>query len=569
MNRIIFSVLVLALILGFQTTGFTMGSTPQFTSELAAQAETDECFNQIGGEYKPGPNCSSDDIPKSNHSYCWGLTKAGSKLWFGTGSNMLCLVQAFRAYQNGNDAKPFQNSMWTCEYDAGKYLESGEMNVPIPEIFSDYRPPRIYTYDMVTRQFTNVSDSLANTQAGMLLQTTFGLRSAGSIGNLVFLAGPVALGEGINMFVFDATTGGLITAKTMTQYQNIRKWLVMSGVLYTTVADESGGGKILRWTGSPTNPLSFEEVGVIKGSGTEIVEHNGRIFIGTWPSRTADELQMAGLWMSPVVPEGGLTPAHLNAWTQVWKADEFEPDPFNANLYGCGAMASYGGYLYWGTMHVHGKVAMVYTENFDSLSALSLVGTYFNSWRASSVFRGKDFGGSKKVELLYGKSYLPVYVELSPYFGYWVHRPNNMGGVSGKYGDAGFGNPYNNYIWSMAVYKDQLFVGTMDHSYIWLDWENLMRVYFDGVYIPLPKLNFPTLSQDEYGADLWRFPSTSEPAKLVTRDGFGNYANYGFRSTVVDEDHGLFIGTANPMNIFQDSNGNSMSGWELYRVYEE
>ena len=55
----------------------------------------------------------------------------------------------------------------------------------------------------------------------------------------------------------------------------------------------------------------------------------------------------------------------------------------------------------------------------------------------------------------------------------------------------------------------------------------------------------------------------------MTKDGFGNYANYGFRSTVVDEDHGLYIGTANPMNIFQDSYGNSMSGWELYRVYED
>ena len=36
----------------------------------------------------------------------------------------------------------------------------------------------------------------------------------------------------------------------------------------------------------------------------------------------------------------------------------------------------------------------------------------------------------------------------------------------------------------------------------------------------------------ELGADLWRFPSESEPAQAVTQTGFGNPMNFGIRNMV-------------------------------------
>ena len=37
-------------------------------------------------------------------------------------------------------------------------------------------------------------------------------------------------------------------------------------------------------------------------------------------------------------------------------------------------------------------------------------------------------------------------------------------GVKPKWGRSGLGNLYTNYIWSMEVYNDRLYVGTMDMS---------------------------------------------------------------------------------------------------------
>ena len=49
----------------------------------------------------------------------------------------------------------------------------------------------------------------------------------------------------------------------------------------------------------------------------------------------------------------------------------------------------------------------------------------------------------------------------------------------------------------------------------------------------------------------------------------GNYTNYGFRSVAVDENTGLYIGTANPAGLYTDRYGNNKGGWELYRVFAQ
>ena len=194
MKKLSLSFIVTGLCLTLALPGFGMGGRPPFESQLMARAEVDECFNGIGQPYQPGPDCGRYDTPKANQAYLWGLTKAGNKLWFGTAANMLCLVRAFNAYSDDDsggtwqdllsNVHPYQNDLWACEYDDGLYPQS-EMVSTVPEIFSDYRPPQIYTYDISARVLTNMTDAISGVTDRLRLENTFGLRSAGSIGNLV------------------------------------------------------------------------------------------------------------------------------------------------------------------------------------------------------------------------------------------------------------------------------------------------------------------------------------------------------------------------------------------------
>ncbi len=473
---------------------------------------------------------------------------------------MVCLVRAYDDFMGNIELAPTLNNLWVCEYSAGQYAKT-RMQDDLPDVFSDYRPPKIYTYNITSGALTEKTAQITSTEAQGLLQNTFGLRSAASFGNLVFLAGPMALGDGINMFVFNAQSGELVGAQNLPGYQNIRKWLVVDGVLYAAVANQDWTGSVLRWTGSEASPFSFDEVGRLDSDGAEITIHNGRIIVGTWPRQENGVPTLAGIWMSPFVPEGGLTKAQADSWVKVWQADEYEPDPLNAATYGVGPMASYGGYLFWGTMHVMGRTAPTFIKTYN-IQREDYLKTFLKTRRATALFRGINFEGEKRIELLYGDPLLTVYVpsDVPGGSGSWVYKKNNMGGKRGKYGLSGFGNKFNNYTWTMAIYKNQLFVGTMDYSYLVLDWNNLQQENFP-VNIPFSP------RKDQYGADLWRFPSPDSAAVLVSRNGLGNYTNYGFRSVVVDEDTGMYLGTANPANIAQDGHGNPIGGWELIRVY--
>jgi hypothetical protein len=65
-------------------------------------------------------------------------------------------------------------------------------------------------------------------------------------------------------------------------------------------------------------------------------------------------------------------------------------------------------------------------------------------------------------QLLDGAAALPAYQS-----GKWVSNPNNTG--KPVYGPAGFGNPFNTYTWSGAVYQGRLYFGTFDWSYLLAD----------------------------------------------------------------------------------------------------
>jgi len=134
---------------------------------------------------------------------------------------------------------------------------------------------------------------------------------------------------------------------------------------------------------------------------------------------------------------------------------------------------------------------------------------------------------------------------------------------------AGFGNPFNVYAWNMNVYKNCLYVGTLDLSVFAIGIleknPNILR-FFMSLYDP-KDLSFPTEVADAIvnsrlspevlalmkkffgGGDLWK-SCDGLNWMPVTLNGFGNYHNYGIREVIPvrkdGKDKALAIGTANP-----------------------
>jgi len=176
-----------------------------------------------------------------------------------------------------------------------------------------------------------------------------------------------------------------------------------------------------------------------------------------------------------------------------------------------------------------------------------------NSERAISIFRGRDFGTAQEdLDIVYGHADMPVYVA-----GAWQTLPNNMG-EDPLWGNAGFNNPTNNYTWTMAVYDNRLWVGTMDWS--WLLADALASVIAD---LDVPDVKLPTVTTR--GADLWYFPSADSPALPESIGGVGNPSNYGIR-TVLSDSSGFYLGMANPMNLLTDPDVGPVGGWELIKL---
>lgn len=519
--------------------------------ELLAKAAPDECYDGIGNIYPPGPPCMQG-IPKVNQANVWGLAKSGDSLWFGTAPNVHCLV--FGGYLN--ITQPHETKSWVCEFGESQY------SPPFPEAYGDLRPPHIYMYDLQSQALIEKSPN------DPLFSATVGIRSAGSLGPIVILAGPSLMG-GINLFAFNAETSDYLGSINLPEFTNIRKWLVVDGVLYTAVRNISGGGNVLRWQGNENDLFQFEIVGNLDSEGSELAFHEGRIFVSTWPNLQTSTPSLSGLFMSPIVPERGLTAVDSAGWQKVWQSNDYEPDPVTAATYGGGALASFDGYLYWGTMHVPFVATLAHINVYGSpKTQLGLVNTILRTHRAVSIFRGKDFGmPSEKITLLYGEKNLSVYAydPLSG-TGKWELSANNMN-IEPLWGKSGFNNFYNSYTWTMAVYQNQLFVGTMDYSYLFRDGLALLVEYVLGVSLdPNLELDLPTPL--DFGADLYRFYSSDEPPFTESLDGVGNYSNYGIRTMLSDDS--LYLGSANPMNLMTDLEDNKPEGgWELLRLAKD
>lgn len=536
------------------------------------KADPDECFNGVGQPYSgtvslgcsDSPIYNMDTQPKVNQAYVWGLTKYNEDVWLGTAPNTLCLVYGGFLGQTSSTQTP----SYVCEFGNSQY------SPPAPPAIGDWRAPDAFVYDLNTATLVNRDVNPANfpsatLQDSLRFTNTLGIRSAGVytsvISNTVFLAGP-ALTGGIHMFAYDADTGGFISSTNVISYTNIRKWINVDGYLYTGVRKNDGSGAVLKYVGDPSVPgqiFEFEEVGmpVASSEAAELAFHDGRLFVSTWPVTG----KPASLWMSPVIPSGGLTSADKDNWQKVWQINQYDPNMLTAAMTGGGALASFNGYLYWGTMHVPFMAFSAHMqlfppdpgwdqETYNSYLIASLLGNH----RAISIFRGRNFDTMPEVELLYGEQELPAFVN-----GSWVIVPNNMGGASPLYGGSGFDNFYNNYTWTMDTFKDELYVGTMDWSYL----------LSDGLYPLSEMLGLPPgvplpLPDGDHGADLWRFSDEYSAAEAIDTGGVGNYTNYGIRTMLVDGD-GFYLGTANPMNLLTDPYDYlPEGGWELIEMRE-
>jgi hypothetical protein len=533
---------------------------------LLAKAKPDECFAGIGVAYPPGPPCATGR-PKVNQAYVWGLARVGRQVWFGTGSNTHCLVGGTSL----NQSKPYINNDYVCEYGESQLVKQ---HPAVPPSIGDYRPSQVWLYDSGNGQLTEKTAEIRGRSAAdaARLQATVGMRAGGAYNGVVLFGGPTP-NKTVNLFAFDSKTKRYLGSATLSDYGNIRHMVVADNALYLGVGiglNGGAGGAVLRWTGTADNPFNFVSVAKLPTQVADLTLHDGRIFVSTWPADAATtSAKLAGIWMSPKLSAGapGLNSEDATRWTQVWNVSMYEPDPVVAATYGLGGIASYGGSLYWGTMHVPMVATSVHARVYPPADQAAASLTVQNTQRSIAIFRGKDFGDSgQKVDLLYGAPYLPAFdPKAKAGAGAWNIKST---GYKPLYGTSGFGNPYNNYTWAMAVAGGKLYVGTMDWSYLV---KGVAGGVGQGPSATVTRemnntANFPPVGSSVFGGDLWVFEGANRPARPVSTTGLGNYLNYGVRNIVTDGND-LFVGMANPMNLRTDPNdGVPEGGWELISV---
>lgn len=567
--------------------------------DVAAMARADECFYDIGSldNYISSTELTDEEnqtcidnggTPKRNIGYLWGITPTADTIWFGTAANiwpaglgsMLANLTADRRLSF--DRIPgFKTPNMVFELNESHFMD-GEYG-----FFGDYRPPRVFDYNMLSGKLVD------RTPDEPLIPLTMGLRSAGNLNGVVILAGPVIRRpgvRGINMFAFDAATKRFLGSKniqdlTDTQgrvvaegVSNIRKWLVIKGVLYTTVGT-ADGGRVLRWRGSVNDPFRFDVVGKLDDQGVGLVYHENRLFIFTWPpssdpngfSLDTDPSNVCDVMMTKEeIPEGGLTEG--TEFVSVWNVRNYEPDYATAASYGLGDAVSYDGWLYWGTMHVPLVAGFYHLKQYprDLLTVRDITRALLKTNRQSVIFRGRNFAsGNPEIQLVYGDEFIYQYQENARLSrDAWVAVPNNMH-VKPLYGASGFGgNKGLFYTWSMAVYNGQLFVGMLDQTFPEdQDSEIVGTVYrvFNELIGMVPSAMEDTIREIlvipgvEPGPSLYRFVDSHSPAIAETTNGFGNEGIYGFRNLVV-AGGAMYAATASTYNL------HPTGGWALYKL---
>lgn len=512
------------------------------------RSPADGCYFGIGDArniYDPaGIDCEECEEAggriKINGSYVWGLTQSDNKIYWGTINNLLCQAALMTGANEASNPllTPYQTTCWVCENEKG-------INGDVLGKAGDMLPPRVFVYDPSDG---TVRDITPDTTAAA---TCTGFRSAGSHNGVVFVGGPDMV-HGLTLFAYDSENDRFLGASHLEtisddnlEITNIRKWKVIEGVLYCGIKYKRGdeeGGAVLRWNGDKKDPFNFQIIAYTEGEASELEYHNGRIYIGGWPAGTAP----AGVYRSPLIPSGGFTAADIATWETVWRYSSYENEPFCQATAGIGGFKSYKGQLYWGMLYANWSYPMLLPSVYGLKTEEQMMQGFLGALRSATLFRATDFSTPDEVELLYGEEQLPQYNTKTKK---WKLRKNGMG-VKPKWGRSGMGNLFTNYIWSMEVYNDRLYVGTMDMS-------NLIRPAVKSLmpsYISL--VGWFALDESKYGYELLVIDDPETAPVLLTDNGMDNAAAYGLRNMLVYDDY-MYIGTANPLNL--DENG----GWQL------
>jgi hypothetical protein len=554
--------------------------SPTYSRERLAKTSADECFDGIGVDYPPinPDHTCSVGTPKANQAYVWGLTQAGlgdasftgDPIWFGTVANPLCTPAA-----GVTSPEPQFHVSWVCEY--GQSMLARRPVAPIPAAAADWRPPKAYSYNLATRTLTDRTPSDPN------FATLTGARSGGSLGSAVFLAGP-NLKSDVVFAAWDAASGQYKGSCRSTELRNIRRWIVVNGVLYAGAARRSGDGVILRWRGtvdqpfngasSPSDYCGFEVVGVLPDLPAYLTSYdNQRLAVSVWSESYRDpgtgsslpaargqtpqtlspsEVFTAGVYVGPPFDaDGGYSSADASKrWTRIWAPTQYDPDRVVAAVSNPGAIAFWKGWLWFGTFHntygaltahINCSLPACYGQPANQDEQLNLL---FNVSRSASMWRARLVDGAPaQVELLYGETQLPALVPGTKTF---QLMPT---GWTPKYGPSGFGDPWLSYTWSVTAGANDLLFGFYDYRYV-----------FDvqlGVFTPVPGV--PVDPKRGYGADVWRFVDPEAPPQPEITAGLGNFANYGVRNMLrLDGGNDVILGTANGLSL------DPAGGWELY-----
>jgi hypothetical protein len=543
---------------------------------LLAKAQPDECFVALGVNLPfTRPPCTFSQA-KVNQAYIWAMTRSGTDVWFGTAANPQCITHGALGVLDPSVLVPYRTNSWACEFGASPYSPW-----LLPAFIGDLRPPEILMwnsatstlYDMTPRQPVTPQNPLGLDSA---IALTRGIRAAATFGGMVMLAGPSLFG-GLNFFFYDAATREYLGVRNLPGYDNIRQFTVFQGHLYTTVGQTGVGGAVLRWTGAKAplpcdTCLSFAVVGHLAGAGAYIEPHEGRLFVTTWPTGSLGAV--ASLVMSPRVPASGLTTAHADGWRVVWDVNDYEPDAPIATTYGGGAMASFDGYLYWGTMHVPWAATAAFVDAYGApTTEQEWLNAVLGTFRGAAVFRGRGFDAAdapgnhrpNRVDLLYGSPALPMYRPASATGpGEWMLANNRMPPPRRMplFGYSGFNHPYNNYIWSMEVWDGRLWVGTMDWGHTAAEGTDIIFRELLQRAVPFEVSAF--FAAQSFGGDLFFFQSSQTPAVAESTAGVGNFTSYGIRNMLAADDR-LFVGMANGSNLLT-SPLLPRGGWELIEL---
>jgi hypothetical protein len=584
---------------------------------VRVKASPDECYLGLGQNVKwdfinqsnPSQPCGPGKIPKANDGYVWGSALINGIAYFGTQANAQCIGEGAIS-KSLTGPTPYATDTWTCEFARSPYAQP---NGPLPAQIGDQRPPRMYAYNLATHAVQDITpklggspgaycsaaganplciDSLWLTMRGVRTATSYTEPTTGR--TYLIVSGPALVmgSNALDFFAYDVVAQKWVAKYQYVGYNDMRHWITVGGVLYAPVGKPgSAGGALVQYTGnfavlptppvpvpgnnfnqipicgttSPTIPpappgafqcFAFQNVGNFDGVGTDAVVHEGRIFAATWPPPGS-----GSLWMSPPIQPGGFGQPNPNPplWTKVWNINtNYDPDPLVSASIGTGALADFNGVLYWGTMVYGVSGTLQWFQKYGiptDQQDLNLV--VVNTFRTGTIFSGTNFAtGSPTINLLYGQ---PTFFVYNPTTQKWVLTPNNMNGARPLYGSSGFGNPYNNYIWTMTQFNNKLYVGTMDWGY-----EAADAFFFvqQGQGQPLPDIS-KLIPPQQYGADLYTFADTNSAAVAESINGLGNYLNYGIRAMLPNGSASLFLGTANPHNIATTSTTTPHGGWEL------